>query len=103
MPNHQKIVGKVGKDQEVFYCDAGKIKTNRVTYGTTKKVKTVTKKLVKKRNRCVETGVAGRDIIFQCTPCNARQACPKKDDEPEPVKVLCPDYKAKPDCPPCNH
>jgi len=99
----KKIVGKVGKDQKDFYCSAGEIKTNRVSYGTTRKVSTVTKKLLKKKSKCITTGVAGKDILVQCDPCTAKQACKKQGgaEECQAVKVYDENFKSKRDCPAC--
>ena len=84
-PAQQKIVGKVPPSKKDYYCSAGSITTNRVSYGVTKTVSTKEKKLVKARSKCIKNTVAGRDIQFQCTPCNERQACPS---DYENVKVL---------------
>lgn len=100
----QKVVGKVGQDQKDFYCDAGEIKTNRVSYGTTRKVKTVTKKLLKKKSKCIKTSVAGKEIAVQCNPCTDKQTCQKQGgaEECHAVKVYDANFKSKPDCPACN-
>lgn len=86
----KKIVGKITPDQQKYYCSAGTITTNRVSYGVNKTISTKKRAVVKKRHICIKNTVQGRDLVFQCQPCSAKQSCPLADGEYLPVKVLAP-------------
>lgn len=93
----KKVSGKIGNSKLAYYCDAGEVVTNRVSFGVTRKVNTKTKKLMKKKKRCVGTSVAGKEIELQCDPCNQKQGCIKQGGEEalEEVVVFCEDYVEK--------
>jgi len=86
----KKVVGSITPDQEKYYCSAGTITTNRVSYGVNKTITTKKREVVKKRHICVKNTVQGRDLAFQCQPCSANQACPLAKGEYLPVKVINP-------------
>ena len=83
----RKIVGKVTPEKANMYCEIGTIKTNRVSYGVTRKVNTKDKKLVKRRDKTITQTPEGRDILLRCTA----PRCPLKDDDIEEVKIVCPE------------
>lgn len=92
----KKVVGKITPDQEKFYCSAGTITTNRVSYGVSKSVATKKRAVVRQRRVCIKNTVQGRDLKFQCKPCSASQSCPLGCGDYLPVKVI-----SRPDPSPC--
>lgn len=88
----KKVVGRITPDQEKFYCSAGTITTNRVSYGVNKSITTKKRKVVKKRRICIKNTTQGRDLVFQCTPCSnaSAQVCPLGNGDYQPVVVVAP-------------
>lgn len=99
----KKVVGKITACEEKFYCSAGTICTNRVSYGVNKSITSKKRKVYKKRRICVKNTVQGRDLVFQCKPCSntAAQVCPLGNGDYQPVVLIAQPFKTC--CPTVNN
>jgi hypothetical protein len=86
----KKVVGKITPSEEKFYCSAGTITTNRISYGVNKSISTKKQKVYQKRRICVKNTTEGRDLVFQCKPCSntAAQVCPLGNGDFLPVVLV---------------
>lgn len=86
MPN--KIKGKVCPEEAGdFYKCVGTLETNRVCFGETRRVKTKTRKLVKKATRTITNGPNGRVVTVGGEHSRACKCCTGRE-KLEAVKVV---------------